>query len=34
MLDLYMTLTLAASFVIYAGFIKWCDTVVGGGEEK
>ncbi|MDR7071739.1 hypothetical protein J2X07_000714 [Fictibacillus barbaricus] len=34
MLDIYMALTLAASFVIFTGFIKWCDTVVGSGEEK
>jgi hypothetical protein len=28
-----MALTLAASFAIFVGFIKWCDTVAGGVEE-
>lgn len=34
MLDLYMVLTLAASFTLYFGFVTWCDHVAGGEKEK
>lgn len=36
MLDLVMALTLAASYAVFAFFLKWCGTVVQqkGGERE
>lgn len=36
MLDLYMILILAVTYVLFAGFMTWCGKVVddAGGERK
>lgn len=36
MLDLYMVLMLAATYLLFAGFLSWCGKVTeeSGGERK
>ncbi len=36
MLDIFMILMLAASFLVFFGFIKWCGNIVddSGGDRR
>lgn len=36
MMDLAMIAVLAASYILFAGFLKWCDSVIrdAGGEHR
>lgn len=34
MQDIYMVLLLAAVFVLFAGFMHWCDAVIHEEEKR